>query len=249
MAEVRSLQSQLHRVNGRSASGDRMILPLSTMSEVLGIKTVLLFGKMLRNGTSFQQILISVEKELGAQPSRTLEGAIRNSIRARCRICLQSNKFIKFGTINGPTDIVRSFLNIPQDIFVLVMPRAHDAGLKNRTPILTKPSSLFIFVFQGMTVFISERALRQGTGFLARQARCPTLHLAGALFFSVCVQGRFVISASRSARFSLVRFAIIWLSHWTVHAFKRDRLKAIFNGLLCFTTSHERPKMSISVGT
>ena len=35
MAEVRSLQSQLHNVNGRSASGDRIILPLSSMSEVL----------------------------------------------------------------------------------------------------------------------------------------------------------------------------------------------------------------------
>ena len=42
MAEVRSLQSQLHSVNGRSASGDLTILPLSSMSEVLGIKTVLL---------------------------------------------------------------------------------------------------------------------------------------------------------------------------------------------------------------
>ena len=42
-------------------------------------------------------------------------------MRARCRIFLQSKKFIKFGTINGPTDIVRSSLNILQDIFVLVM--------------------------------------------------------------------------------------------------------------------------------
>ena len=42
---VRSLQSQLHNVNGRSASGDRIILPLSSMSDVLGIKTVLLSAK------------------------------------------------------------------------------------------------------------------------------------------------------------------------------------------------------------
>ena len=45
MADVRSLQSQLHSVDGRSASGDRIILPLSSMSEVLGIKTVLLSPK------------------------------------------------------------------------------------------------------------------------------------------------------------------------------------------------------------
>ena len=39
IAEVRSLQSQLHSVNGRSASGDLIILPLSSMSEVLVTKT------------------------------------------------------------------------------------------------------------------------------------------------------------------------------------------------------------------
>ena len=40
MAEVKSLQSQLHNVNGRSASGDRIILPRLSVSEVKGIKTV-----------------------------------------------------------------------------------------------------------------------------------------------------------------------------------------------------------------
>ena len=104
----------------------------------LGNKDRPAFSKMFRNGTSFQQILVSVEKELGAQPLRTLKGAIRNSIRARCRIFLRSNVFIKF---DGPTDIVRSFLTIPQDIFVLAMPRTLDAGLKNGPSIFTKPSS------------------------------------------------------------------------------------------------------------
>ena len=49
-------------------------------------------------------------------------------------------------------------------------------------------------------------------GLLARHARSPSLHFATALSFSVCVQGRSPISASRSARFSRVRLAIIWLS-------------------------------------
>ena len=131
MAEVRSSQSQLHSVNGRSGSGDQIILPVSSMSEVLGIKTVLLSSKIFRNGTSFQQILMSVEKELGAQPT----GAIRNSIGTSCRIFHQRNEFIKLGTTNGLTDIVRSFLNIPQDT------RALDADLINGSPILAKPSS------------------------------------------------------------------------------------------------------------
>ena len=124
---------QLHSVNGRNASDDRIILPLSSMSEVFGVKDRSIFSKMFRNGTSFQHTLKSVEKELGAQATRTPIGAIRNSIRVKCRIFLQSNGFIKFGTINGPMDVVRSFLNIPQDISVLVMPRALNTGLKNGT--------------------------------------------------------------------------------------------------------------------
>ena len=36
MAEVKSLQSQLPNVNGRSASGDRIILPRLSVSEVKG---------------------------------------------------------------------------------------------------------------------------------------------------------------------------------------------------------------------
>ena len=49
MAEERSLQSQLHSVNGRGASGDRVILPWSSMSAVFGIKTVLLLSKTIED--------------------------------------------------------------------------------------------------------------------------------------------------------------------------------------------------------
>ena len=47
---VQMKASQLHKVKGRSASGDRMILPLPSMSEVLVIKTVLLSAK--QSGTA-----------------------------------------------------------------------------------------------------------------------------------------------------------------------------------------------------
>ena len=77
--------------------------------------------------------------------------------------------------------------------------------------ILTKSSSRFIFVFQGMASS-SVTALRDNTGFLLRHARCPLLHQANAMSFSFCVQGRFVISVSRSATLSRARFAMIWLS-------------------------------------
>ena len=124
-------------VNGRSASGFRIILSLSSMSEVFGIKIVLLSAKCSGTVPSFQQKLTGVEQGLGAPSPRTLIGAIRNSIGVRCRIFLQSNDFIKFGSIESPTDAVRSFLHIPQDIFMLVMPRTFVACLKNCTPDYT----------------------------------------------------------------------------------------------------------------
>ena len=135
IADVRILQSQLHSVNGRSASGDRIILQLSSMSEVLGIKTVLVSAKCSRT-TPPSNTYLQALKIPG-----TSVGTIWNSIRARCRILLQSDEFIKFGTTNCPTDIVRSFLNIPQDIFVLVVPLAFHTCLENGFPILTKSSS------------------------------------------------------------------------------------------------------------
>ena len=79
----------------------------------LGDKDRPTFGKVFRNDTSFQQIFVSVEKELRAQAPRTPFSAIRNSVRAKCRVLLQGNEFVKLGSINGPTDVVRSSLNIP----------------------------------------------------------------------------------------------------------------------------------------
>ena len=93
------------------------------------------------------------------------------------------------------------------------MSRAFHTCLESGSPILTKSSPRFIFVFHGEPSS-SATALTESTGFLLRQARCPLLHLAEALSFSVCVQGRLMISFSRSARFSRVRFAMIWLSLW-----------------------------------
>ena len=44
----------------------------------LGDKDRLTFSTVFRNGTSFQKIFVSVEKELGAQAPRTPISAIRN---------------------------------------------------------------------------------------------------------------------------------------------------------------------------
>ena len=155
-AEVRSSQSRLHSVQRTKRVWRSKNSYIVIDVRGLGDKDSPTFSKMFRNGTSFQQIHVSVGEELGAQSPRTLISAIRNSVRAKCRIFLQSNEFITFGTIKGPTYIVRNFLNIPQDVFVLVMLWALNAGLNNGPPTLTMSSSWFIFVFQGMTVFISD---------------------------------------------------------------------------------------------
>ena len=110
------------------------------MSEVLGIKTVLL-SAMFWNGTSFQQVPVSIKEELQTQTTSTPVGTVGNSVRARRRVSLQSKEVIKFSLISSPTDVIRSLLDTSQNIFVLVMPRAFHACLENGSPILTKSSS------------------------------------------------------------------------------------------------------------
>ena len=67
MAVVRILQSQLHNVSGRSASGDLTIRPLSSTVEVFGMNTVLLAAN--RGGSDSSCISnepVGVEQELGS---------------------------------------------------------------------------------------------------------------------------------------------------------------------------------------
>ena len=74
----------------------------------LGDKNSSTLSKTIRNGTSFQQRSISIEEELRTKIPGTPVGTIWNSIRARSRIFLHSNEFVKLGLINGPEDVVRS---------------------------------------------------------------------------------------------------------------------------------------------
>ena len=203
---------------------------------------------MFRDGTSFQQILKSVEKELGAQASRTPEGAIRNSIGTRCRILLQSNEFIKLGTIKEPTNVVRSFLNVPQDIFELVMSGALDAGLKNGpqySQSLLPDASSFV---QGMTVFISDRIETKHRFFGTPGTLSTSASGWRIVFLRLCPREiRYLCFTFRKTFTSKVRNNLA--EPLEIIAFRRDRLKQVTNGLPCLTTSHERPKMSFSVGT
>ena len=107
------------------------------MSEVLGLKNRPPFGKAFRNGSSFQLTFVSVEQELRAQASRTSMSATRDSVRAKCRILLQGNEFVKLGSISGPADVVRSFLSVSKGVLIVMVPLAFNACLENRTPVVT----------------------------------------------------------------------------------------------------------------
>ena len=77
MAEIRSSQSQLHNVSGLSKSGDRIILPLSKMSEVSGSKDSYTFSKMIRNDTSFQESSVSMKEELRTKATSTSADTVK----------------------------------------------------------------------------------------------------------------------------------------------------------------------------
>ena len=81
MAEVRSLQSHLHDVYGRRAS-----LPLSSMSEVLGIKTVLLSANQSGKALPSKDNSISIKGELRTHATSTPVSTVGNSVKARSRV-------------------------------------------------------------------------------------------------------------------------------------------------------------------
>ena len=107
----------------------------------LGDKDSCAFSKTIRNSTSFQENSVSIKEELLTQTTGTPLGTVRNSVRARNRIFFQSKGVVKLSLINSPTDVIRSMLDISQNIFVLVMSRAFHACWENGFPILTKSSS------------------------------------------------------------------------------------------------------------
>ena len=115
------------------------------------------FGKTVRNCTSLQDGFTSMKEELRTQATRTSVNAVGNSIKARSRIFLQIKEVIKLGLINSPADVIRSMLNMSQNIFMLVMSRR----LENGSPIFTKSSSRVIFIIQGAALFICNSTERQ----------------------------------------------------------------------------------------
>ena len=77
-----------------------------------------------------------------------------NSVRTKKRIFLQSKEFVDPRLISRAADVIKSMLDILQKI-VLVICVAFHTCMENGSPILTKSSSWFIFVFQGTALFIN----------------------------------------------------------------------------------------------
>ena len=74
------LQSQLHRVNGRNASGDLTIKPLSSTVEDLGMKNGPACSKVCGDSATLKHTFISIEQEVRAQSTRTPVQTIWNTI-------------------------------------------------------------------------------------------------------------------------------------------------------------------------
>ena len=95
---------------------------------------------MFRNGSSFHQVFVRVEKDVSAQSPGTPTDTVRDAVRARCGILLRRNELVELGMINGPVDIDRGVLNISQHFFVLAMSWSFCTGLEDGSPIFTEPS-------------------------------------------------------------------------------------------------------------
>ena len=117
-AEVRTLQSQLHSVNGRGASGDRVILPRSSVSEVLGDRDGLTFSKTIRNITSLQYSLISTKEELRTKATSASVDTEKESVKSKSRVFLQSKEVINLSLTDGPIMPSRDCYKIAKSLHV-----------------------------------------------------------------------------------------------------------------------------------
>ena len=141
---------------------------------------------------------------------RTLIRAIRNSIGAKCRILLQGKVFAKFGPINDPPNVVRSFLNTLQKIFQMMMPRTLNACLESRSnPRTHKAFSLIHLRFTRMTVNTNDSVETKQTFLDTPSTESKSAFSQRIVFLRLCPS-----SASRFERFSRVRLAMIWPSPW-----------------------------------
>ena len=109
IAVVSVLQSQLHSVSGRKASGDFKILPRLSTSEDLGINTVLLSAKSA-GIVPLQHMFVCVEQNLRTQSSSTPFKSCMGFHQGQSRFLLCGHELVKLVSVDFPADVVRSFV-------------------------------------------------------------------------------------------------------------------------------------------
>ena len=98
IAVVMILKSQLHRVNGRSASGDLTIRPLSSTVEDLGNGPARI--KMCGDRATFHHRSTCIEQEVGTQSTSASVNTIWDTIKARGRFTCPVERNV---VSDGPT--------------------------------------------------------------------------------------------------------------------------------------------------
>ena len=138
--------------------------------------------------------------------------------------------------MNSPTDVIRSVLSVSQNVFVLVMSRAFFACLENSSPILTKSSSRFIFILQGVALFVCNSTERQHRFLVAPSTLSTPASSQSNVFFCLRPKEGWDLSFT-CLKVSQVRLAIIWLSLWKSLHSKGSVSKQSSTG---FQASHRR---------
>ena len=166
------------------------------MSEDLGMKTVLLMANC--SGTappSTRYLFVCVVKKVGAQipahlktPYGMPSGPGAQSLfrtKSSSNSVLSMVQLISAGAFEHTAKLLQYWPCLGASAQAWKMVPQYSQSLLPDSSSSSKgwPSS-------------SVTAWRQSIVFLARQPRCPDLHLASALSFSACVQGRFAISSS-----------------------------------------------------
>ena len=107
---VMILQSQLHKVHGRSASGDLTMRPLSSTVEEFGNEGSPARSKTCGDTATFHHNSLCVAQAAGDQSTSTSVNTKWDNIRATGRFFLCCYHIVKFFLVNRPLKIFRGIL-------------------------------------------------------------------------------------------------------------------------------------------
>ena len=131
---------------------------------------------------------------------------------------------------------------------MLKVPRVFLSCLESGSPILTKSSTRFIFILQGVALFICNSTEGQHRFLIAPcSLAIPTQSQSNVFFCLRAREGRDLSFTCCKVFTSKARKDVA--QSLEISTLERKCIKAVFNGFPSITTSHECPKLSISIGT